>query len=100
MPVSFRVIRKAHDKEVSGDGNEAGDDPLHDENPPPACVATKAGHLHQAVGEDPSECRGHAADEVKDRVALVHVVATIPGTAKYISLELGTSLELKLRACR
>lgn len=74
LPACRAGVGEVDDEKPAGDGDEAGDGTFHDEDPAPAGKIGEALHLHETVGEDTGEGRGHGADEVEDGVALVHVV--------------------------
>lgn len=79
VPRPMSLFWKPHEEEVGDESTDARDDAFDDEDPPPAAQAGQAVHLREAKGEDTAEGGGDAPEAVKGHVALLHVVARVPG---------------------
>ena len=65
----------------------------YDEDPPPPLQVCFPVELHESIGEDPAECRSHAADQVKPSIALLQLVARVPCAEKIDAAGIETGLE-------
>lgn len=72
-------IGKVDEEEPTKHSRENGQDAEEDEDPTPALKATQTMHLLQAISEDAGAARRDETEGVEGGVALLHVVAAVPG---------------------